>query len=82
MQESISPTVLEIERSIHDLSFNEKLWLMERIAQQLRAKTQASTASIRDAQLINMANDPDMQAELSAINAEFLVTELDGLELA
>jgi hypothetical protein len=80
MQESISPTVIEIERSIHDLSFNEKLWLMERIAQQLRSKTQALGTSTLEDQLLDMANDPEVQAELNVINAEFLVTELDGLE--
>jgi hypothetical protein len=81
MPESISPIVLEIERSIHTLSFNEKLWLMERIAQQLRSKTRASEPSILESQLADMANDPEMQAELNAIRAEFLVTEMDGLKL-
>jgi hypothetical protein len=80
MQESIPPTVIEIERSIHHLSFNEKLWLMERIAQQLRSKTQALGTSTLEDQLLDMANDPEVQAELNVINAEFLVTELDGLE--
>jgi hypothetical protein len=31
------------------------------------------------AQLSKMAEDPDVQAELTAINAEFSTTEMDGL---
>ena len=81
MHEFVSPTVLEIERSIHTLSFDEKLWLMERIAQHLRSKTHTFEPLIRESQLADMANDPEMQAELNAINAEFLVTEMDGLKL-
>ena len=75
---SPSPTVLEIERSIYTLSFSEKLWLVERIAQQLRSKIHAFEPSIRESQLADMANDPEIQAELNAINAEFLVTEMEG----
>jgi hypothetical protein len=82
MPESASPTVLEIERSIHTLSFDEKLWLMERIAQQLRSRTQIFEAPTLERQLAEMANDPELQAELNAINTEFLVTEMDGLRLS
>jgi hypothetical protein len=82
MPESVSPTVLEIERSIHTLSFDEKLWLMERIAQQLRSKNQVFEAPTLERQLAEMANDPELQAELNAINTEFLVTEMDGLRLS
>ena len=32
------------------------------------------------AQLVAMANDPDIQREIQEMNAEFSVTELDGLE--
>lgn len=31
--------------------------------------------------LAAMASDPDIQAELAAINEEFAVTEMDGLEM-
>ena len=37
-----------------------------------------STASI-EAELQAMANDPEIQAELTAINEEFKPTEMDGL---
>jgi hypothetical protein len=33
------------------------------------------------AQLARMAEDADVQAELSAINTEFAVTQMDGLEI-
>jgi hypothetical protein len=33
------------------------------------------------AQLAEMAADPDIQAEVAAINAEFAVTEMDGLHI-
>lgn len=33
-----------------------------------------------EAQLIAMANDPDIQREIRAINEEFAVTDRDGLE--
>ena len=81
MHEFVSPTVLEIERSICTLSFAEKLWLRERIVQHLRSKTHTFEPLIRESQLADLANDPEMQAELNAINAEFLVTERDGLKL-
>ena len=32
------------------------------------------------AQLVAMANDPDIQREIQQMNAEFSATELDGLE--
>jgi hypothetical protein len=71
MPESIPPTVVEIERTIHALSFDEKLWLMERIAQQLRSTPQTVEISNLDAELAEMANDPEIQAELNLINTEF-----------
>lgn len=34
----------------------------------------------RSAQLAQMAEDPEIQAELAAINAEFTIAQLDGLK--
>lgn len=67
-----SKNLVRIEREIASLSNSEKLWLLERIAHQLRES--AAT------ELSEMANDPEIQAELTAINQEFAVTELDGLQ--
>ena len=63
--------LLEIERAIHQLSAREKLWLLERIARQLREPSET--------ELLEMARDPEIQAEIVAINQEFALTEIDGL---
>ena len=73
----------EIEQSIRRLSREEQLWLVERIIHNMRVSylqdTSNITADSLEQQLANMANDPDVQAELIAINQEFANTELDGL---
>ncbi len=80
----MSPILQEIEQSIRALSIDEQLWLLERIAHELRQKTQSATQSIVafniEQQLVEMANDPAIQAELVAINQEFALAEMDGLE--
>lgn len=79
----ISPTLLEIERSIRALSHEEQLWLLERIARNLREQTRASAQPFNSEdkleELAAMASDPDIQTEMVAINKEFAVTEMDGL---
>jgi hypothetical protein len=74
----ISERLLKIERSIIELSSQEKLWLVERIIRQLREE-QISTNLVSDIDLSEMANDPQIQAEIAAIESEFAITELDGL---
>ncbi|MUG99199.1 hypothetical protein F7734_45680 [Scytonema sp. UIC 10036] len=73
----------EIERSIRALSLEEQLWLLERIARQVREKQQTANlfADEKDIQqqLRAMASDPDIIAEIAAINNEFAVAEMDGL---
>jgi hypothetical protein len=66
--------LLEIERAIHPLSADEKLWLLERIIQQLR---EPNTIDLSE-----MAADPQIQAEIGAIEQEFALTEMDGLQSA
>jgi hypothetical protein len=34
----------------------------------------------QEATLAEMANDPEIQAEIAAINTEFAIAEMDGLE--
>ena len=41
---------------------------------------QAPDPQARLSELSEMAADPDIQRELAAINAEFAVTEMDGLK--
>ena len=80
----ISQTLVEIERSISSLSIEEQLWLLERIACRVREKTyianKLANAKYLEAEIADMANDPDIQVEIAAINQEFLVAEMDGLE--
>jgi hypothetical protein len=68
----------QIEESIYDLSLDEQLWLIERLAQHVR-NAMAKQNSI-EMQLMAMANDPEIQNELQMIEEEFAVAEADGLE--
>lgn len=80
----ISQTLLELERSILSLSIEEQLWLLERIAHQVRERTYTAhkfgDAKYMEEQIAAMALDPDIQVEIAAINQDFIVTEMDGLE--
>jgi hypothetical protein len=77
-----SKTLLELERSIAALSLEEKLWLLERIAHQLRAnsRTQPFDSETMEQALVEMANDPEIQAEIVAIDQAFAIAEMDGLQ--
>ncbi|MEB3179659.1 MAG: hypothetical protein VKL59_11585 [Nostocaceae cyanobacterium] len=71
----ISQTLLDIERSIRTLSLEEQLWLLERIARNVREKTYPTAAVFdlkdKSEELVAMANDAEIQAEIAAINEEF-----------
>ena len=71
------PALSQIEAHITQLSVDEQLWLLARIAQRLCA--QLGTQSPLDAQLAAMAADPEIQNELRAIAEEFAHAEADGL---
>jgi hypothetical protein len=70
-------TLSQIEEHITQLSLDEQLWLIARIAQRLHAQLVAQSPS--DAQLTAMAADPEMQNELRAIAEEFASAAVDGL---
>ena len=70
----------QLEENIYELSLDEQLWLIERLAQHIR--TVMIEKDGLEAQLITMANDPEIQDELRMIEAEFAVAEADGLEAA
>lgn len=80
----ISSHLQAIERDLSDLSLEELEWLLERIQQQMQDKQQTSAklknAKYMEKELASMALDLDIQTEISAINQEFMVTEMDGLE--
>ena len=59
----------QIEAHIDQLSLAEQLWLLERLAQRLRA--QMIVHSPFEPQLAAMAEDPDIQRELQRIEEEF-----------
>ena len=74
------PILSEIEISIEKLSLKDQLWLMERLVQRIRA----STIQLEDqfeADLVAMANDPQIQEELQKISEEFAYADGDGLDL-
>jgi hypothetical protein len=79
----MSPNLLEIERSILALSLEEQQWLLERLNQkvQMRKLTADKLVDVTymESQIRAMANDPDIQSEIAAINKEFAITEMDGL---
>ncbi|MEH2125561.1 hypothetical protein [Nostoc sp.] len=79
-----SPYVLKIENDLRVLSLEELEWLLERIAKQVQEKKQIvnkfTDVKYMNEQLVAMAIDLDIQTELTSINNEFKVTEMDGLE--
>jgi hypothetical protein len=76
-----TPTLERIEADVDQLSLAEQLWLMERLAQRIRTRT-LRTPTVQERELADMAHDPAIQRELRQINAEFAVTEADGLDHA
>ncbi|MEA5583625.1 hypothetical protein VB620_20060 [Nodularia harveyana UHCC-0300] len=79
----MSSNLREIERDLSGFSLEELEWLLERIQKQMKEKQQTSDIFINmkymQEQLAAMAIDPDIQTEVSNINQEFIVTEMDGL---
>ena len=62
-------SVHDIEHRIATLPLDEQLWLLEQLAHHIRIKSE----------LTAMAQDPQVQTELTQIQQEFTLTELDGL---
>jgi len=62
------------------LSISEQLRLIERLVHRVHERTQKQNADL-DAQLAQMAADPQIQAELAKIEEEFSNAEADGLEM-
>ncbi|MBW4642830.1 MAG: hypothetical protein KME23_07510 [Goleter apudmare HA4340-LM2] len=79
-----SPHLLKLEHDLNTLSLVELEWLLERITKQVQARKQIANkftdVKYMHQQLAAMANDSDIQTEISAINSEFNVTEMDGLK--
>ena len=79
-----SPHVLKIENDLRVLSLEELEWLLERIAKQVQERKQIvnkfTDVKYMKEQLVEMASDLDIKTEITSINHEFKVTEMDGLE--
>lgn len=73
----------QLEENIYALPLEGQLWLMERLAQNIRnvmATKQNATKQNVEMQLVAMAKDPEIQSELKMIAEEFALAEADGLE--
>jgi hypothetical protein len=67
-----------LDTDIQRLTLPEQVWLMERLAQSIRANTMREQ-QILESQIEEMAADPDIQREMALIQAEFEVADADGL---
>lgn len=80
----ISPKLLEIDRSIRNLSLEEQMWLLESLVKNLRQKTNTNSFPLNsqdiEKEMAEMANDNDIQTEIHVIDQEFAITQMDGLE--
>lgn len=72
-------SVEQIEADISQLSLSDQLWLMERLAHQIRQHALPDQVAW-ESQLAAMASDPDIQRELEQIETEFAGTNMDGLD--
>lgn len=69
----------QLENNINQLSLDEQLWLMERLAHRIRIKTIAEPTPTYN--LAEMAADTEIQNELQRIEDEFSFAEADGLDI-
>ena len=67
----MNSSVQELEKTIHRLTAEEQLWLIERLVHRLRNK---AAETEMEAGLAAMAADPDIQREIREINEEFAAT--------
>lgn len=74
----VTPMLEQIETNIAQLSLDEQLWLMERLAHTIRQRS-LPAIMVQEDELAAMAADPAIQNEIRQINAEFATTEMDGL---
>ena len=73
------PDLVHIEAAIERLSCSDQLRLMERLARRIRERSRGAPG-LQERGLEEMANDPGIRRELQEIEAEFAVTEPDGLD--
>ena len=73
-----TPVLSEIESEFARLSPEAQLSLLKRLVHRVRVAISGNDDS-SEAELSAMASDPEIQRELKRIDAEFRVTEADGL---
>ncbi|MBN3940325.1 MAG: hypothetical protein V7L21_34120 [Nostoc sp.] len=78
-----SPYLIKIEHDLRVLSLEELEWLLERIAKQVQERKQISNkftdVKYMKEQLAAMANDLDIQLEITAINNELGLQKISYL---
>jgi hypothetical protein len=74
------PVLSQMEENFGRLSLDEQLWLMERLVQRIKENT-INQKSLYENDLKAMANDPQIQRDLRALEAEFAYAEADGLDI-
>ena len=74
-----APIPNDIEREFARLSREAQLSLLERLVHHVRVGV-GSQKNHWESELAAMAADPQVRAELDAIESEFTATEADGLE--
>jgi hypothetical protein len=79
MANTRSAVVRKLEREIAFLPFEEKLWLLAQIAQQIQPTSFGKSGDGTENELGEMAGDPEIQREIATIELEFATTVMDGL---
>ena len=69
----------QLEADIEQLSLADQINLMERIIKLVRQR--AVQPFMSDNDITFMAQDPDIQREIAAVDTEFALTEMDGLDV-
>ncbi|MBW4443700.1 MAG: DUF2281 domain-containing protein [Plectolyngbya sp. WJT66-NPBG17] len=78
--DKLAPSEQQLLEKIRQLP-KEKVIEVENFIDVLVHQNQsASQQATWDQAIAQMANDPDIQAEIAAIDAEFAIAELEGLE--
>jgi hypothetical protein len=75
----LAPQVRRIESEIEQLSTEDQLWLIERLAFLIRQKS-PTVVKMNDTDWNELASDLEVQSELKVIEREFASSEQDGLE--
>lgn len=73
-----SPSLIQLEEKINQLSCEEQLLLIERVVHHLRKCSSQKPAGF-ERQLAGMSRDPEIQKEIQIAENVFAFAESDGL---